>query len=120
MTPPVKVIEGYVHSAHIGVLIEIALDTSFTAGMPEFKQLAKDLALQVAAGPVATVGDLMNQVFVKDSAVTVAELIENTSKHLGERVVVTRFVRWDSGGLSDQAPEPPGAPAVAARMPRAA
>jgi elongation factor Ts len=120
MTLPVKVIEGYVHSAHIGVLVEIALDTSFTAGMPEFKQLAKDLALQVAAVPVATVEDLMDQLFVKDSAVTVAEVIAKTSSHLGERIVVTRFVRWDSEGSSDPAPEPPGAPATAARMPRVA
>lgn len=105
------------HSGRIGVLVEIALDTSFTAGMVEFKQLARDLALQIAAAPVETVGALMAQTFVKDSAVTVADLIASASGHLGERIVVTRFVRWDT---EESQPEPPDAPAVAARARRIA
>ena len=109
-----KVIDGYVHSGRIGVLVEIALETSFTAGMAEFKQLAKDLALQIAAFPVQTVDALMAQAFVKDNAVSVAEVIAKASAHLGERIVVTRFVRWDTEDSQSQGPAPPSAPAVAA------
>ena len=117
MTPPVKVIEGYVHNGRVGVLVEVALDTSFTADLPEFKQLVKDLALQVAAVPAATVEALMVQAFVKDGALTVGDLLANASRHLGERIVVTRFVRWDTE--PPLSPEPPRAPAVAVRSRKA-
>lgn len=118
MSPPVKVIEGYVHGGRIGVLVEIALDTSFTAGMAEFKQMARDLALQIAAAPVETVDALMEQASVKNSAVTVSDLVASVSGRLGERIVVTRFVRWDSEESNRATPGPPVAPAIAARANR--
>jgi elongation factor Ts len=113
MSHPHRVIESYVHGGRIGVLLEIGLDTSFTAGLPEFKQLAKDLALQVAAVPVGTIEELLAQVYVKDNALTVAQILGNASRQLGERIAVTRFVRWDTE--APQPSEPPRTPAVAAR-----
>jgi len=42
-------IEAYVHSGRIGVLVELNCETDFVAKTEEFKALAHDLALQVAA-----------------------------------------------------------------------
>jgi elongation factor Ts len=42
-------IESYVHSGRIGVLVEINCETDFVARTPEFKEFAKDIAMQVAA-----------------------------------------------------------------------
>jgi len=42
-------IEAYVHSGRIGVLVELNCETDFVARTAEFKTLAHDLALQVAA-----------------------------------------------------------------------
>jgi elongation factor Ts len=42
-------IEAYVHSGRIGVLLELNCETDFVAKTDEFKGLAHDLALQVAA-----------------------------------------------------------------------
>ena len=42
-------IESYVHSGRIGVLVELNCETDFVAKTAEFKELAHDLALQVAA-----------------------------------------------------------------------
>jgi len=42
-------IEAYVHSGRIGVLVELNCETDFVARTDEFKNLAHDLALQVAA-----------------------------------------------------------------------
>jgi elongation factor Ts len=112
MTPAFKVIEGYVHNGRVGVLVEIGLGTSFTAGMAEFKQLAKDIALQVAAAPVSDIEALMAQSFVKDPSLSIVQLLANASRQLGEGIVVTRFVRWeaDEGILHP----PDSSPAVAA------
>ena len=43
------VIEGYVHDGRIGVLVEINCETDFVARTDDFKQFAKDIAMQVAA-----------------------------------------------------------------------
>ncbi len=104
MTPPVKFIEGYVHNGRVGVLVELALETLFTAGMAEFRQLAKDIAVQVAALPVSDTEALMEQSFFKDPSVSIAVLVANASRQLGERIVITRFVRWET---QDEVLHPP-------------
>jgi len=43
------VIEGYVHSGRIGVLVEINCETDFVARTDDFKQFARDIAMHVAA-----------------------------------------------------------------------
>jgi elongation factor Ts len=42
-------IESYVHGGRIGVLVEINCETDFVARTPEFKEFARDIAMQVAA-----------------------------------------------------------------------
>jgi elongation factor Ts len=42
-------IEAYVHNGRIGVLVELNCETDFVARTEDFKNLAHDLALQVAA-----------------------------------------------------------------------
>ena len=42
-------IVSYVHDGRIGVLVEVNCETDFVAKTDDFKDLAKDLALQVAA-----------------------------------------------------------------------
>jgi elongation factor Ts len=44
------VVESYIHmQGKLGVLIEMNCETDFTANTPEFRALARDLAMQVAA-----------------------------------------------------------------------
>jgi elongation factor Ts len=43
------VIEGYVHSGRIGVLVEINCETDFVARTPDFKEFARDVAMHIAA-----------------------------------------------------------------------
>lgn len=42
-------VEAYVHSGRIGVLVELNCETDFVARTDDFKTLAHDIALQVAA-----------------------------------------------------------------------
>lgn len=42
-------IDSYVHSDRIGVVIEVNCETDFVARLPEFKEFAHQLAMQVAA-----------------------------------------------------------------------
>lgn len=43
------VIESYLHGGKIGVLVEVHSETDFVARNPEFRALAHDIAMQVAA-----------------------------------------------------------------------
>jgi len=43
---------------------------------------------------------LMNQVYVRDSSLTVADLINEQVIKLGEKILVRRFVRWELGAES--------------------
>jgi elongation factor Ts len=50
-------VESYIHpGAKVGVLIEVNSETDFVARTDEFKALAKDLAMQVAAAAPVAVG----------------------------------------------------------------
>ena len=42
-------IEGYVHSGRIGVLVEVNCETDFVARTEDFKQYVRDIAMHVAA-----------------------------------------------------------------------
>ncbi|MDN5819167.1 MAG: translation elongation factor Ts [bacterium] len=42
-------IESYVHSDRIGVLVEVNCETDFVARLPEFKEFAHQIAMQIAA-----------------------------------------------------------------------
>jgi elongation factor Ts len=41
---------------------------------------------------------LMEQPFIKDTAITVHELVQQHNALLGENIVVRRFVRYEIGG----------------------
>jgi elongation factor Ts len=43
------VIESYVHSGRIGVIVEINCETDFVARLDDFKQFAHEIAMQIAA-----------------------------------------------------------------------
>lgn len=50
------VIETYIHTgAKLGVMVELNCETDFVAKLPDFKELARTIAMQVAATPTAEV-----------------------------------------------------------------
>jgi elongation factor Ts len=114
-----RVIEAYVHHGRIAVLVELSLDDLFTAQTPQFKELAKDLAMHIAAAEPADVESLLAQPYVKDMTTTVGQLLSVMSHELHEHIAVTRFVRWDTDFRpSKPEPMPPDRPAVAVRLGR--
>lgn len=116
-------IEPYVHGGRIGALVEINCETDFVARTEDFKALAHDIAMQVAAmaprfvteeeiteadwakldeefpdrkAAVAAVV-LMEQPFIKDSKVKIADLVRTQIGKLGENIIVRRFARFEVG-----------------------
>ena len=108
------VIHSYIHDARIGVLLEVNCETEFVAKNADFLDLVKDLALQITAtdplyikpeniseeSPQALERCLWNQDFIKDQQISVGEMVETRMARLGEKIVLSRFVRFslDGGG----------------------
>ena len=106
-------IESYIHSGgRIGVIVEINCETDFVARTDDFKELAHDVAMQVAAmAPLyvdsedipddAESGDqesvLMLQPFIKDPTKSIKDLVGESVGKLGENIRVRRFTRFSLG-----------------------
>ncbi len=105
------VIEAYIHhTKHIGALVELNCETDFVARTAEFKELAHDLAMQIAATspqfltseemPPETdpqIACLLSQPFIKEPTKTVQEIIAETIAKVGENIKVRRFARFELG-----------------------
>lgn len=91
-------IESYIHqNGRVGVLIEILCETDFVARTDEFKNLAHELSMQVAAMAPKDVSTLLKQEYIRDSSRTVQDLIKETIAKLGENIVIKKFQRFELG-----------------------
>ncbi|MFA5838362.1 MAG: elongation factor Ts [Candidatus Paceibacterota bacterium] len=131
------VISTYVHMDTIGTMVELVCETDFVARNKEFKDLAYNIAMQVAAmNPTfikmeeitekdkKTASEvfeneikdkpkelqekilggkllsyfkdkvLLEQSFIKDPDNTIKNLIESATQKFGEKIEITRFVRF--------------------------
>lgn len=86
-------VEVYSHGGKVGVLIELLCETDFVCKTPDFKNLAHELSLQIASMKPASVGELLEQVYVRDQSMTVDALIKSVIGKLGENIQVGRFER---------------------------
>lgn len=92
------IIETYAHGdGKIGVLVEVSCETDFVAKTDEFKTLAHELALQVAAMAPASVEDLLEQEYIKDPSRKIKDLLQETIAKTGENIKVARFQRFARG-----------------------
>jgi elongation factor Ts len=138
------VVESYIHmGGKLGVMVEVNCETDFVARRPEFQELAKNIAMQIAASPLveyislqsipADVVEkeketesskedlakkpkeikekivegriqkrlkemtLLDQFFIRDSSITIDELIKQNISKLGENIQVRRFERFVLG-----------------------
>lgn len=92
------VIFSYVHHNHLsGAMVELRCETDFVALTPDFKNLAKEVAMQVTSSDPANIAKLLSQVYIRDSKKTIDQLIKEISGKLGEKIELTRFVRYGLG-----------------------
>jgi len=89
------IIESYIHQGkRIGVMIELHCETDFVASCEEFKRLAHELCLQIAAISSEET-PLLSQPWIRDETKTVKDLIDEYVSKIGENIVVKRFVRYE-------------------------
>ena len=106
-------VECYIHAGgRIGAMVEVNCETDFVARTDDFRTLARDLAMQVAAiGPLAVSKEelppdaegpieetcLLNQAYIRDPSRTVQDIVNDVIAKTGENVRVRRFARFELG-----------------------
>jgi len=90
------IIEGYIHfNGRVGALVELRTETDFVAKNPEFKKLAHEIALQIAA---------MNPKFINRESIP-SEILESKKEELmvdikdkpdavKEKILEGRLEKW--------------------------
>jgi elongation factor Ts len=138
------IIESYIHmGGKLGVLVEVNCETDFVARRQEFQELARSIAMQIAASPTVKfvslkeitqsiiteekkielekddLGNkpkeikekivegriqkrlnemiLLEQSFIRDSSITIEELVKRNIALMGENIQIRRFERFNLG-----------------------
>lgn len=90
------IIEAYIHGAgKVGVMVELLCETDFVAKTDEFKKLAREIAMQVAAMNPDDVDALLKQEYIRDGSQTIEQVMKDSIGKLGENIAVKRFVRFE-------------------------
>ena len=89
------IVEAYIHgNGQVGVLIEMKSETDFVAKNPEFKALAHDIAMHIAALGPTDIKSLLDQEFIKDPGLKISDFITKHIQKFGENIEITRFERF--------------------------
>ena len=138
------IVEAYIHmGGKLGVLVEVNCETDFVARRPEFQELARNVAMQIAACPQVEyinmadippevaeeekkvemgkddLGNkpaeikekivegriqkklkekaLLDQVFIRDTSMTIEELVKKNIAEMGENIQIRRFEKFNLG-----------------------
>ena len=107
------IIETYIHTGgRIGAMVELNCETDFAARTDEFKELAHNLAMQVAAMPPqfispkeapegidieAQVDCLLLQPYIKNLDMPIQAIIDEAIARIGENIKIGRFARFEIG-----------------------
>lgn len=106
-------VEAYIHAGgRIGAMVEVKCETDFAARTNDLKELAHNLAMQVAAMSPQFIspeeipeGDdiepqtacLLRQPYIRDLNVTIQDMINDTIARVGENIQVCRVARFELG-----------------------
>ncbi|MBI2887621.1 MAG: translation elongation factor Ts [Chloroflexi bacterium] len=106
-------VEAYLHAGgRIGALVELNCETDFVARTDDFKVLAHDLAMQVAATNPRYITEedipeeeetsidedcLVRQPFIKDPSKTIRDLLHEAIGKTGENIRIRRISRFELG-----------------------
>lgn len=86
-------VEVYSHAGRVGVLVELLCETDFVARTDDFKNLAHELALQIASMNPSSVETLLSQEYIRDTSQTIDQFLKAVIAKLGENIQIGRFER---------------------------
>jgi elongation factor Ts len=106
-------VESYIHfGGRVGAMVELNCETDFVARTDEFKELAHNLAMQIAAQQPRFIAPdevpetanlnheevcLLAQPYIKDPTRTIRDIVTEVIAKTGENIRISRFARFELG-----------------------
>lgn len=106
------IIESYIHQGRIGALVEVNCETDFVARNDAFRELARNVAMQVASmnprylskdempedavEPAKDVA-LLEMPFIRDPGKSIQDLVNDVTVTTKEVIRIRRFARFELG-----------------------
>jgi len=91
-------VECYVHNGgKVASMVELLCETDFVAKNEEFKNLAHEIAMQVASMNPKNVEELLKQEYIRDASKTVGDLVKELVGKIRENIKINRFQRFEIG-----------------------
>jgi elongation factor Ts len=88
------IIDSYIHpNKKIGALLDLRCETDFVARSDDFKNLAHELCLQIAAIDTKETS-LPEQPWIKDESKTIKDLINEYVAKSGENIIIKKYTRY--------------------------
>jgi len=88
-------VESYIHTTgKVGSLILLSCETDFVAKTDEFKKLAHEISMQAASQDYDSVDELLSDEYIRDPSKKVSDLINETVAKLGEKIVLSKVIRF--------------------------
>lgn len=85
-------VHAYIHNTEkVGAMIKVLCETDFVAKTSDFRELVHLIAMQAAATKPADLNTLVSSPYIKDSTVTINDLITQTVAKLGENIKIAEF-----------------------------
>ena len=90
------IVVAYIHSnSKVGAIISLLCETDFVARTEDFQHLAWEIAMQVAAMDPADNEELLNQPYIRDPKLTIAQLIKKVIGQTGENIQLGEIKRLE-------------------------
>jgi elongation factor Ts len=83
------------HDGKRGAIVKLLCETDFVAMTEEFKNLARELAMQITSMNPESKEEFMDQEYIRDPKFTIKELIKNVSAKTGENVQLGDYSRLE-------------------------
>ncbi len=84
-------IASYIHNDRIGVLLDIRCETDFVARTDDFRELARNVAMHIAAMNSTNIEVLFTEPFIKDQSLSIENLIKGVIAKVGENIRIEKF-----------------------------
>ena len=87
-------VASYVHTTgKVSGLVALTCETDFVARTQDFRDLGREIAMQVASMNPETVEELLSQPYIREPKSTIKDLIKQAAGKLGENIVIKQIAR---------------------------
>jgi elongation factor Ts len=87
-------VASYVHTTgKVAAVVALTCETDFVAKTTDFRDLGREIAMQVASMNPASVDELLDQPYIRDPKTTIRDLVKQLAGKVGENIVIKQQVR---------------------------